>query len=235
MIYKYPDYEENPFGFLEGVTNETLTKYYHYNPVVERFKIINNTIAPGIKENMYAISTYGRVFNIRTGRELSLTENNDYYLSTGLQMNDNSRKNYLIHRLVAEAYIPYTEEDIALGRDCINHKDLRPFHNEVSNLERMTRAENNRHARENGADRIKKCMQHSKPKWSDGSVTAGDRNGMVRVTDEQVHKICKSLESGKSRKQACIDAGLEGDYRDLAVVRTIVNGKKEKIYHVCTI
>lgn len=230
MIYKYPDYENNPFKFLETVTQDNINKFISYdiNPVVERFKIIDNSIAENIKENMYAISTFGRVFNIRTGHELSLTQNDDYYLSLGLQQNDNSRKNYLAHRLVANAFIEKTEDDIKNGRDCINHKNLMPSYNYYKNLEYATRAENNAHAKANNADKINKCIQKSKSNWSNGAITAGEHNGMCRVTDNQVHIICQSLQNGCTRKEACINAGLKGDKHDLAVVKTIVNGTKRK-------
>lgn len=52
---------------------------------------------------------------------------------------------YLVHRLVAYAFIPKKE-----GKNCINHIDGNPKNNNVENLEWCTHLENNRHAFETG-------------------------------------------------------------------------------------
>lgn len=53
-------------------------------------------------------------------------------------------KDYLVHRLVAEAFIPKVE-----GKTCINHIDGNPKNNRVSNLEWCNHNENNNHAFDN--------------------------------------------------------------------------------------
>lgn len=58
---------------------------------------------------------------------------------------DGKPKTYLVHRLVAEAFIPKVE-----GKDYINHKDGNRRNNHVSNLEWCTYEENNNHAFDNG-------------------------------------------------------------------------------------
>ncbi|MDT0722590.1 NUMOD4 motif-containing HNH endonuclease [Staphylococcus haemolyticus] len=52
---------------------------------------------------------------------------------------------YLVHRLVAYAFIPKIE-----GKNCINHIDGNPKNNNVENLEWCNHLENNRHAFETG-------------------------------------------------------------------------------------
>lgn len=54
-------------------------------------------------------------------------------------------KDFLVHRLVALAFIP-----IIKGRDCINHIDGNPKNNNVENLEWCNHEENNNHAFDNG-------------------------------------------------------------------------------------
>lgn len=228
MIYKYPDYEENPFGFLEGVTNETLDNYYFSESVVERFKVVDNNVLDGVKENMYAVSSRGRVYNIRTGKELSQITDKNYYKYVGMQKSDNSRVVPSVHRLVAKAFIDKTEEDISMERDTVNHKDLCPANNDKRNLEWTTNEENIIHATKNNARGINKVIQPKHNHWSDGRVTKGDNNGMNRISDEQIHTLCKSLESGNSRKQACIDAGLKADQNDLFVVSHILQGQRRQ-------
>ncbi|MBO3062755.1 NUMOD4 domain-containing protein [Mammaliicoccus fleurettii] len=53
-------------------------------------------------------------------------------------------KEFLVHRLVAFAFIPLVE-----GKGCINHIDGNPRNNFVENLEWCNHLENNRHAFEN--------------------------------------------------------------------------------------
>ncbi|WP_454909999.1 NUMOD4 domain-containing protein [Staphylococcus saprophyticus] len=54
-------------------------------------------------------------------------------------------KYFLVHRLVAFAFIPLVK-----GKDCINHIDGNPKNNCVENLEWCNHLENNRHAFETG-------------------------------------------------------------------------------------
>lgn len=55
-------------------------------------------------EGLYMVSTFGRVKNSRTGRILKPSVNNCGYLQVRLCKNGIT-KNYLVHRLVAEAFI----------------------------------------------------------------------------------------------------------------------------------
>lgn len=54
-------------------------------------------------------------------------------------------KDFLVHRLVAFAFIP-----VVKGKECINHIDGNPKNNNVENLEWCNHLENNRHAFETG-------------------------------------------------------------------------------------
>ena len=58
---------------------------------------------------------------------------------------DKKPKTFLVHRLVAYAFIPEIE-----GKTSINHKDGNPRNNRVENLEWCNHLENNTHAFENG-------------------------------------------------------------------------------------
>lgn len=57
---------------------------------------------------------------------------------------DGKPKDFLVHRLVAFAFIPKIK-----GKECINHIDGNPKNNSLENLEWCTHLENNRHAFEN--------------------------------------------------------------------------------------
>lgn len=67
---------------------------------------------------------------------MSLTDNGNGYLIVGLRKNHN-RKNFYIHRLVAEHFIG----NIPTGK-VVNHKDLNKRNNNVDNLEIISQKEN---------------------------------------------------------------------------------------------
>ena len=74
----------------------------------------------------YHISNVGKIYSRVKGywRELTPCINREGYLRIKL-----NGKQYSIHRLVAEAYIPNPE-----NKPCVCHKDNNPLNNRVSNL-----------------------------------------------------------------------------------------------------
>lgn len=96
---------------------------------LERFKIID-----GYED--YEISTWGRVFNRRTGNFISPYHHQKGYMRVDLK-NDKGVKHFKVHRLVARAFIPNPE-----GKPQVNHIDGNPGNNSISNLEWVTQQEN---------------------------------------------------------------------------------------------
>ena len=84
----------------------------------------------------YSVNSLGEVFNNKTGRKLKQSVNKGYCIV--YLYNKNGRKSFLVHRLVAKAFIP-NESNFPE----VNHKDENPQNNRVENLEWCTSKYNN--------------------------------------------------------------------------------------------
>lgn len=125
-----------------------------------------------IGQDKYAVTRDGRVFSIRANTFLKLTQDPAGYLSVGLSKNGKKYK-YLVHRLVALAFIPNEE-----NKPTVNHKDGNKTNNTVDNLEWATYSEQVIHARDNGLRencKIRICRE-----WD----------------DETIHLICQYIVQG---------------------------------------
>ena len=80
-------------------------------------------------EGLYAITTEGDVWSYKKKMFLVPWDNGEGYLRVSL-CKDRERKIYLIHRLVAEAYIPNPD-----NLPQVNHKDENKANNCLQNLE----------------------------------------------------------------------------------------------------
>lgn len=99
-------------------------------------------------EGEYKVSNYGNVKSFKSKKPKMLTWHQSkltkrhpepmYHIEL---WNNNKRKTFKVHRLVAQAFIPNAE-----GKPQINHKDGDRRNNHVSNLEWVTGSENMVHA-----------------------------------------------------------------------------------------
>ena len=89
----------------------------------------------------YMVSDKGNIMSLKHGKTklLKLKTNSFNYHTVGLFAN-NKRKSFLVHRLVACAFIHNPK-----NKPCINHKDGNKKNNCVSNIEWCTNKENNFH------------------------------------------------------------------------------------------
>ena len=89
-------------------------------------------------EGLYEVSDLGRVKSLKYGKDkiLKPSKNPRGYLQVCLYK-DGNRKQLLVHRLVAEAFIPNSN-----NLETINHKDEMKTNNAASNLEWMTLEDN---------------------------------------------------------------------------------------------
>ncbi len=101
---------------------------------------------------LYQVSNQGRIRNIKTHKVLKLDNSTEY---TRIQLYDTgSKRNYSVHRLVAEAFIVNTH-----SREYINHRDRDKRNNHVDNLEWVTVSENMIHMYQTTEDLIPKTKK----------------------------------------------------------------------------
>ena len=117
-------------------------------------------------EGLYQVSNLGRVkslevkfknsfYNKKREKIMSQHDNWKGYLTISISINGKSKKEY-VHRLVANSFI-YRDED----KVEVNHKNLNKKDNNINNLEWVSKKENMRHARINGAFENIKIYQYS--------------------------------------------------------------------------
>lgn len=100
----------------------------------------------------YWVSNAGRV---RKGDKLKkLTKGRNGYLCTGMTK-DRKCKTVLVHRLVAEAFLPKQE-----FRTAVNHKDGAKNNNTIFNLEWVTYKENAEHSVAAGLHKAPKALSN---------------------------------------------------------------------------
>lgn len=87
-------------------------------------------------EGLYAITSCGRVFSYRRQIFLKPRITKTGYCRVALYK-DGKAKDFLVHRLVAEAYLPNPD-----NLPQVNHLDENKINNALSNLEWCTAAEN---------------------------------------------------------------------------------------------
>ena len=88
-------------------------------------------------EGLYAITSCGKVWSYRSKKFLKPRNNGYGYFIVSLYNKCNIRKNYQIHRLVAEAYIPNPN-----NYETVDHIDSNKTNNCIKNLQWMNRKEN---------------------------------------------------------------------------------------------
>ena len=204
---------------------------YNFNEILhpwypEEFITIN--MEP-IKKDMYKISNYGRVINIKTGRELCIFKGGGY-CNVALQNEDNSRKIYYVHILVAYHFIPRTEDDILNNRTMVNHKNLIRSMNYVHNIEWVNYNENNKHSYEYRTKKLHADVVTRIRDTTWGTMkTCGSKNGMARLTEEQVESICNLAEKRiYTRTEILLKSGLEPNKNNLGVFNSIISRKRWK-------
>ena len=142
----------------------------------------------------YEISNKGNLkanLKFRKGRDyqsiiLNPSKDKDGYYRTILVSDDGIKKNKLIHRLVAESFIPNPE-----NKPCVNHIDGIKDNNILHNLEWCTVKENNNHAIKLGLS----------------GQAGGEKHHMAKLNSIQVEEI-KRNENNLSQSKLAFKYGI---------------------------
>ncbi len=155
------------------------------------------------KRTRHYISTSGSVFSYSLKsngklkrKETTVNKKRGYvYIRT-------TKRNYILHRLVASAFIPNP-----YNKKTVNHKDGNKLNNSVENLEWATYKENAQHAIKNGFTR-----------------KMGKNEGQLKYTNKQCKKVLDNIKSGMKY----VDAGLFCDM-PYSTVAHLARGSRRKI------
>lgn len=95
----------------------------------------------------YKVTEDGVVISVKRGynKTMRTTFTKEGYERVGIVYDNGEKQHKLVHRLVAETYIPNPH-----NKPCVNHKDGNKQNNNVSNLEWVTYSENLLHAFDTG-------------------------------------------------------------------------------------
>lgn len=141
----------------------------------EEFKVIDEQCIPGIEKDRYYISNHGNVMDIYNDTEGPGRTDKDGYYRYSFKTEDKyvSRAIHRIEKMVFD----YNPDHQSLQ---VNHKDGDPGNNYLPNLEWTTPKENTDHAMIYGLHKMN-----------------GSNNPNSKLTEQQVHEICKLIETGQ--------------------------------------
>lgn len=152
----------------------------------------------------YLVSINGDVYSTKRHKYLTKSYNGGY--AKIIIRVDGVHHNKLVHRLVAQAYIPNPE-----NKPQVNHKDGDKSNNNVFNLEWCTQSENNIHAFKNGLMSItNNCIARQKEVVGIKVINTitGKIYGSIRMAAIE-NNMPKSTLYGKLRGKQFNDTGIE--------------------------
>ncbi len=97
-----------------------------------------------IESELYEVSSYGRIRNIKRLNPIKLKDNGHGYIYWQRKQNGKMKNEY-VHRSVYRAFVGNIPEGYE-----INHINFDRAYNDLSNLELITREKNMKYSRDNG-------------------------------------------------------------------------------------
>ena len=167
-------------------------------------KIIKDYESYKVRSDGKVISMYRRSGRDGKGIDYKEIELKPCYNKQGYNMvnlfKDGKQKTKLVHRLVAEAFIPNPD-----NLPQVNHIDGNKDNNNVSNLEWCSALQNNTHAIKNGLR---------------DPHLIGEKNGMSKITEDQAKEIINMILNGYCNAEIAYKFNLHDRYVSL------IRGKK---------
>ena len=158
---------------------------------------------------LYTVDEFGNVFSIVSNRLLKPFRTSSGYYTVQL-FNEHGHRNFLVHRLVAEAFIPNPD-----GLSQVNHKDENKQNNYVGNLEWCNAKYNMRYG--TGINRRKKSTKwyhqgheiketmRKNAQMNRKAVLLFSKDGTLIRTFESITKAAKELSiDGAHISQVCL-------------------------------
>lgn len=138
-------------------------------------------------EGLYQVSNTGKIRNTKTKYILKPVTQSNGYMKVCLTKN-RVQKNKTIHRLVAETFIPNTN-----NLPCINHKDENKTNNNANNLEWCTQEYNTKYSRQLHPVKIKQdkpviCIE---TRIIYTSINQAEKQ--TGINNRSISKVCKGI------------------------------------------
>lgn len=155
------------------------------------YEVSNTGKVKSLKRTVKSYNDWDRTFNekILTLHSSKITERHPKPMYHVELWKDNKRKVMMIHRLVAETFIPNPE-----GKPQVNHIDGNRMNNCVDNLEWVTCSENSKHAYRTGL---------SKPKGCKPIRGTNKKNGLV-VEYQSIEEAARELKGNPDAIRAAL-------------------------------
>lgn len=183
-----------------------------------------------IESGIVEVSRNGEVFVKETGKILTPKNNGNGYLRIYIP---NIKKRFLLHRLVATAYIPNPD-----NKPQVNHIDGNKHNNSVSNLEWCTGPENMSHFYETMNGKAVKVDTHSEQYRTGKHSMAFKSEVAEKGLYGNVLRLCykKNMTIQQLEKEAGLSNGSIGKWKksspniySLMAVAKVLNVKIEKL------
>ena len=139
----------------------------------------------------YQASNYGQIKSLKSNKILSQINNGNGYLYVTISING-KRKNYYVHRLIAQTFLKEFDD-----KKVINHKDYNKQNNNISNLENISQKENIRYSIKN-----KPKILHFKTNTGEHHISK--RGNVYRVIINKKEYSCKTLKSAIQLRDSLI-------------------------------
>lgn len=183
---------ENCNTYVNKQTNKKFKKY-ELKKISDDFGILY------IYKKTYIISNKGEVFNFK-GDKLKLSKHNNKYVILTISEGIKKRKNFYVHRLVAQLFIENPNNNLI-----VNHINLNRENNDVQNLEWCDQSFNVKHSVSLGSytfkERIKKILQFD---IFGNFIKEWDRAKSVsthyKCTEELIQQACQQKNIQKAKK-----------------------------------